>query len=61
MAFTHGCQVSYNRQLAWVALCRRNYDEVIVYHGPCIEIRADWCVEGVWDGDFDEEDLIKLI
>lgn len=40
-------------KLAWVALCRRNYEKVIVYHGPCVEIRDDWCVEGVWDGDFD--------
>jgi hypothetical protein len=40
-------------KLAWVALCRRNHDKVIVYHGPCVETRANWCVEGVWDGDFD--------
>lgn len=40
-------------KLAWVAVCNRSSSKVIVHHGPCVEMRNDWCVEGVWDGDFD--------
>jgi hypothetical protein len=36
---------------------------VIVYHGPCVETRGQWCAEAVWageftQGDFDRTDLV---
>jgi hypothetical protein len=39
-------------KLAWVAYIVPGLDEVQVLHGPCVEVRGDWCAEGVWCGDF---------
>ena len=44
-------------KLAWVATMKRGADVVSVLHGPCVETRPDWCVEGVWDGAFSKGDF----
>ena len=36
---------------------KRGSDMVSVLHGPCVETRPDWCVEGVWAGDFSKGDF----
>ena len=50
-------------KLAWVAVCSGDRSEVVVYHGPLVEVTQDWCVEAVWagefgKGDFDRTDLV---
>ncbi|MDX6586507.1 MAG: hypothetical protein QOI31_980 [Solirubrobacterales bacterium] len=35
--------------LAWVARCG---DVVELWHGPRVEVGAEWAYEGAWDGDF---------
>ncbi len=50
-------------KLAWAAVCRANTGEVVVYHGPCVELSEQWCAEAVWageysDGDFDKTELV---
>ena len=44
-------------KLAWLASCGFGNDKVTVYHGPCVETRDDWCVEGVWAGEFEAGDF----
>ena len=49
--------------LAWLARCRRDQPTIDVFHGPRVEIAADWFCEAVWDGsfvegDFDRTDLV---
>ena len=49
--------------LAWLARCRRGEATIDVFHGPRVEITADWFCEAVWDGafadgDFDRTDLV---
>ncbi|SRR6266487_94644 len=39
-------------KLAWLAAYDRAAGRVVVLHGPGVEGREDWVVEGVWDGDF---------
>jgi hypothetical protein len=39
-------------KLAWLATLKHGSDEVAVLHGPCVETGRDWCMEGVWAGDF---------
>lgn len=38
--------------LAWLAICRDGQAEILVRHGPDVEIRPEWFCEAVWDGDF---------
>jgi hypothetical protein len=40
--------------LAWAARVRRGSPAVELFHGPAVEVRDDWCVEGVWAGPFRE-------
>lgn len=49
--------------LAWLARCRRDEPTIDVFHGPRVEIAADWFCEAVWDGSFadgafDRTDLV---
>src|SRR5206468_11356948 len=39
-------------RLAWLAVVERGAARARVYHGPAVECRDRWMVEGVWDGDF---------
>lgn len=41
-------------KLAWVASLDMNHGTLEVTHGSGVECRADWVVEGVWDGEFSE-------
>lgn len=40
--------------LAWAARVRRGSLAVELFHGPAVEVRDDWSVEGVWAGPFGE-------
>jgi len=56
-------EVSDWPKLAWVAACTEGSCEIQVFHGPCVEMCNEWCVEAVWagtftDGDFDRTDLV---
>lgn len=39
-------------KLVWLAECRNNTEEVIIFHGPLVETGPGFCVAAVWDGDF---------
>lgn len=50
-------------KLAWVCMCPKGADKLVLYHGPLMEIASDWCAEAVWTGDFsqggfDQTDLV---
>jgi len=50
-------------KLAWVAVCRDGSEDVVVRHGPLVEVREEWIAEAVWagafaEGDFDRTDLV---
>lgn len=52
------CQAIPNwPKLAWVAVNVRGTQQVDIYHGPCLELAEQWCVEAVWDGDFSAGDF----
>jgi hypothetical protein len=40
-------------KLAWLAKVDMNSENISVVHGPSVECRNDWLVEGVWDDDFE--------
>lgn len=49
--------------LAWLARCRPEQPTVTVFHGPRVEVTAEWFVEAVWagpyaDAGFDRTDLV---
>src|SRR2546425_11441924 len=39
-------------RLAWLAVVERGAVRARVFHGPAVECRDRWMVEGVGDGDF---------
>ncbi len=41
-------------KLAWLARIAENSPTIKVTHGPSVECRNNWMVEGIWDGDFDK-------
>jgi len=50
-------------RLAWAAVLTPGSDEIVFYHGPRVEVSAQWAVEAVWagdfeSGDFDQSDLV---
>lgn len=50
-------------KLAWVAVWPPGAGKMTVYHGPYVEVHAQWCAEAVWvggfaAGDFDRTDLV---
>lgn len=44
-------------KLAWVAVLEPEKESLVVHHGPLVEVRHDWAVEGVWDGEFETGDF----
>ncbi|UVT16966.1 MAG: hypothetical protein H8K04_05280 [Nitrospira sp.] len=50
-------------KLAWLSDVDRTNGSVTLLHGPCVEVRANYFIEGVWngpfqDGDFGETDCV---
>ena len=50
-------------RLAWIAICDRRSDDVMVFVGSGVEVADNWICEAVWDspysdGDFDQTDLV---
>ena len=41
-------------KLGWVASFDRTQNHLQVMHGESVEVNDGWCVEGVWDGEFDQ-------
>ena len=41
-------------KLGWVASFDRAQNSLQVMHGESVEVNGNWCVEGVWDGEFDQ-------
>ena len=41
-------------KLGWVASLDRTRNCLQVMHGESVEVNGSWCVEGVWDGEFDQ-------
>ena len=44
-------------KLGWCAHLRRGKAVAHVYHGPWVETRDDWFVEGAWTGPFERGEL----
>jgi hypothetical protein len=44
-------------RLAWCAQLQQGKDFCRVYHGPWLETRGDWFVEGAWTGSFERGEL----
>src|SRR5688572_1657690 len=44
-------------RLAWCAHLRRGSAVASVYHGPWVETRDDWFVEGSWTGPFEQGNI----
>lgn len=44
-------------RLGWCAHLRRGSGVARVYHGPWVETRDDWFVEGAWTGPFEKGEL----
>lgn len=56
MKLLHRCIPSWPK-LAWVAAIPGRSNLVTVHHGPFVEIGDDWCIEGVWAGDYESGDF----
>jgi hypothetical protein len=39
-------------KLMWLAAIQRDSKTLTVFHGPAVECRDQWMVEGIWDGEF---------
>ena len=44
-------------KLSWCAVLRRGDESVQVFHGPWVETRDRFFVDGVWDGPFENGDI----
>ena len=44
-------------KLAWCACIEKEFELVDIYHGSSVEVRKDFFVEGVWDGEFSQGDF----
>ena len=44
-------------KLAWCAYLRHGSEVVRVYHGPWVETRDEWFVEGAWTGPFERGEI----
>ena len=40
-------------KLAWLARVDPDSENILIIHGPSVECKNDWLVEGVWDDDFE--------
>lgn len=47
-------------RLAWVAQVDHRERCVRVWHGGRVECRPEWCVEGVWEGDFERGEFHEV-
>lgn len=41
-------------RMAWGAVIETRHEKAVIYHGPGVETRANWFVEGAWNGPFDQ-------
>lgn len=41
-------------RMAWAAVIEAKREQAVIYHGPGVETRGNWFVEGAWNGPFDE-------
>ena len=48
-------------KLGWCAHLQRGKAVAHVYHGPCVETRDDWFVEGAWTDPFERGELDKAL
>src|SRR5262245_28864508 len=48
-------------KLGWCAHLRKASGVAIVYHGPWIETRDCWFIEGAWTGPFQEGEIDNAI
>ena len=39
-------------KLMWLAVLQLDGKTLTVFHGPAVECRDEWMVEGIWDGEF---------
>ncbi|WP_119461978.1 hypothetical protein [Rhodospirillaceae bacterium SYSU D60014] len=49
--------------LAWLAMCRRDSSEIVIWHGQRVEVADEWFCEAAWagpyeDGGFDRTDIV---
>jgi hypothetical protein len=44
-------------KLSWVADVNRADETVSIHHGPFVEVRENFFVEGVWNGEFEKGDF----
>jgi hypothetical protein len=51
------CLVPNWPKLAWVADFQKGERHIRLRHGPFVEVREDWCLEGVWAGEFERADF----
>lgn len=43
--------------LSWAAIFERNKENVQILHGPWVETREDYFIEGAWDGEYEKGDF----
>ncbi len=46
-------------KLAWVAQGQYHCQNLVVFHGRCVELSDQWCAEAVWAGEFSDGDFDK--
>jgi len=46
-------------RLAWLCERRRDTPDILLHHGPGVEIGTDFFFEGAWAGDFAEADFLE--
>jgi len=48
------CLIEELPMLAWLARLDPNTGRIFIVHGPAVECRDEWMVEGVWDNNFEQ-------
>ena len=46
-------------KLSWCSVVKKNDSYIKVYHGPWVEIKETFFMEGAWDGFFDDANFEK--
>ena len=49
--------VSQWPRLAWVVTFEQGTNEMLLFHGPMVEVSDQWAAEAVWDGEFTRGDF----
>lgn len=44
-------------KLGWVTILNESQEMIKVFHGQFVECHADWFIEGIWDGPFEDGDF----